>query len=254
MQGDAERFSMIATVLVAAILLLAYRSPRALILALLPVLTGALAAIAGVSLAFGFVHGITLGFGVTLIGESVDYAIYLFTQTPPGSAPEATLSRIWPTLRLGMLTSVCGFSTMLLSNFTGFGQLGLFTIIGLVVALVVTRWVLPLLLPRTFAARSTALFATPLLALMRHPRIPRALILGLTVVAGLALALHRGPYWEDELASMSPIPVAEKALDELNGFEMLGRALQVKHARPHEPRDGRVDSGRSRTAADTRVG
>ena len=47
---------------------------------------------------------------------------------------------------------------------------------------------------------------------------------------------------------------AEKALDELNGFEMLGRALQVKHARPHEPRDGRVDSGRSRAAADTRVG
>jgi len=47
---------------------------------------------------------------------------------------------------------------------------------------------------------------------------------------------------------------AEKALDELNGFEMLGRALQVKQARPHEPRDGRADSGRSRAAADTRVG
>ena len=47
---------------------------------------------------------------------------------------------------------------------------------------------------------------------------------------------------------------AEKALDEFNGFEMLGRALQVRHARPHGPRDGRVDSGRSRAAADTRVG
>jgi predicted exporter len=214
MQGDAERFSMIATMLVAAILLLAYRSPRALVLALLPVLTGALAAIAGVSLAFGFVHGITLGFGVTLIGESVDYAIYLFTQTAPGSAPEATLPRIWPTLRLGMLTSVCGFSTMLLSNFTGFGQLGLFTIIGLVVALAVTRWVLPLLLPRGFAARSTAPFAAPLLALMRHRHVPRILILGVTLVAGLALAFHRDAYWEDELSSMSPLPPAEKALDE----------------------------------------
>jgi predicted exporter len=213
MQGDAERFSMIATALVAAILLLAYRSLRVLILALLPVLTGALAAIAGVSLAFGFVHGITLGFGVTLIGESVDYAIYLFTQTPPGSAPEATFPRIWSTLRLGMLTSVCGFSAMLLSSFTGFGQLGLFTIIGLVVALAVTRWVLPLLLPRAFAARSAGPFATPLLALMRHRRIPRVLILGVTVVAGLALALHRSAYWEDELESMSPVPAAEKLLD-----------------------------------------
>lgn len=214
MQGDAERFSTIATVLVAAVLLLAYRSPRTLILALLPVLTGVLAAIAGVSLAFGFVHGITLGFGVTLIGEAVDYAIYLFTQSPPGSAPEATLPRIWPTLRLGMLTSVCGFSAMLLSSFTGFAQLGLFTIVGLVVALAVTRWVLPLLLPRGFAARSATLFAAPLLALMRRRRVPRVLILGLAIAAGLALALHRGAYWEDELSSMSPLPAAEKSLDE----------------------------------------
>lgn len=214
MQGDAERFSIIATALVAALLLLAYRSPRMLVLALLPVLTGALAAIAGVSLGFGFVHGITLGFGVTLIGESVDYAIYLFTQTAPGSPPEATLPRIWPILRLGMLTSVCGFSAMLLSNFTGFGQLGLFTIIGLVVALAVTRWVLPRLLPRGFAARSTAAFATPLLALMKRRRIPRVVILGIILLAALAIGLHRGAYWEDELSSMSPLSAAEKALDE----------------------------------------
>ena len=65
------------------------------------------------------------------------------------------MPRIWPTLRLGMLTSICGFSAMLLSSFTGFAQLGLFTITGLVVALAVTRWVLPTLLPHGFAATSS---------------------------------------------------------------------------------------------------
>jgi len=45
------------------------------------VLSGALAGVAAVSLGFGVVHGITLGFGTALIGEAVDYSIYLFMQS-----------------------------------------------------------------------------------------------------------------------------------------------------------------------------
>jgi predicted exporter len=214
MKADVERLSLIATVLVAAILLFAYRSLRMLALAFLPVLSGVIAGIAAVSLAFGFVHGITLGFGVTLIGEAVDYAIYLFTQTAPGAALAATMPRIWPTLRLGMLTSICGFSAMLLSSFTGFAQLGLFTITGLVVALAVTRWVLPALLPYSFTSTSTTIFAVPVLGLIRRAPAFRYVVLGLTVAGGASLAFHSGPYWDNELASMSPLPAAEKSLDE----------------------------------------
>jgi predicted exporter len=214
MKSDVKRLSLIATLLVAAVLLFAYRSARMLVLGLLPVLSGVIAGIAGVSLAFGFVHGITLGFGVTLIGEAVDYAIYLLTQTAPGAATAETLPRIWPTLRLGMLTSVCGFSAMLLSSFTGFAQLGLFTIAGLLVALAVTRWVLPALLPRSFATTGSLVFAVPVLALMRGGATLRFVVLGLTIVAALALVFHHGPYWDDELDSMSPLPAGEKSLDE----------------------------------------
>jgi predicted exporter len=214
MKSDVMRLSLIATLLVAAILLFAYRSVRMLALGLLPVLSGVIAGIAGVSLAFGFVHGITLGFGVTLIGEAVDYAIYLLTQTAPGAATAETLPRIWPTLRLGMLTSVCGFSAMLLSSFTGFAQLGLFTITGLIVALAVTRWVLPALLPRSFATTGSLVFAVPVLALIRGGATLRFVVLGLTIVAALALVFHHGPYWDDELDSMSPLPAGEKSLDE----------------------------------------
>jgi predicted exporter len=214
MRADVKRLSVIATLLVAAILVVAYRSVRMLALALLPVLSGGIAGIAAVGLAFAFVHTITLGFGVTLLGEAVDYAIYLFTQTAPGAALAATLPRIWPTLRLGMLTSVCGFSAMLLSSFTGFAQLGLLTITGLVVALAVTRWVLPTLLPHSSPATGSALFANPVLALVRLGPWTRFAVLGLTVAAGGALIFHAGPYWDDELASMSPLPTAEKSLDD----------------------------------------
>ncbi len=214
MKSDVARFSLIAIVLVAAILLFAYRSIRMLAFALLPVLSGVVVGIAAVSLAFGFVHGITLGFGVTLIGEAVDYAIYLFTQTAPGAALTATLPRIWPTLRLGMLTSICGFSAMLLSSFTGFAQLGLFTITGLVIALAVTRWVLPMLLPYSFTATGSTLFAIPVLALIRIGPALRYAVLGMTMAAAGSLIFHSGPYWDDELASMSPLSPAEKSLDE----------------------------------------
>ncbi len=214
MKADVARFSLIATILVVGILLFAYRSARMLALALLPVLSGVVSGIAAVSLAFGFVHGITLGFGVTLIGEAVDYAIYLFTQTAPATALAATMPRIWPTLRLGMLTSICGFSAMLLSSFTGFAQLGLFTITGLVVALAVTRWVLPTLQPCSSAAAGSTILAVPVLAMIRIGPALRYVVLGLTIAAGASLVYHHGPYWDDELASMSPLSAAEKSLDE----------------------------------------
>src|SRR4029077_17662501 len=138
--------------LIAAVLLAIYRSPLVLGLGLLPIASRGLAGIAAVGLRFGAVHGITLGLGVALIGECVDYAIYLFTQAAPGVAPQRALDRIWPTLRLGVLTSVCGFSAMLFSGFSGLAQLGLFSITGLLVAVAVTRWVLPALLPIGFSA------------------------------------------------------------------------------------------------------
>ncbi|MEJ0070356.1 MAG: MMPL family transporter [Pseudomonadota bacterium] len=214
MQEDVSRLSLLATGLVAGLLLLTYASPRVLLLAFLPVLSGALAGIAAVELGFGFVHGITLGFGVTLIGEAVDYAVYLFTQTAPGSPTDRTLPRIWPTLRLGVLTSICGFSAMLLSSFTGFAQLGLFTIVGLVVAVAVTRWVLPVLLPRGFAAKRIDRAAPGLLTRVRGAARLTLPLAGVALLALGSLALHRGPLWEDELQSLSPISAADQRLDQ----------------------------------------
>jgi predicted exporter len=155
----------------------------------------------------------TLGFGVTLIGEAVDYAIYLLTQTAPGTSPEATLPRIWPLLQLGVLISVCGFSAMLFSSFTGFAQLGLFSITGLLVAVAVTRWVLPSLLPHNFATARSAVFAPALLAITHRANLFRLPMLLVLLGAVLLLAFHRGGFWEDDLTSLSPVPPADQALD-----------------------------------------
>ena len=232
MKRDTTIFSTIATMLVSLILLAAYRSPRQLILALVPMASGALAGIAAVALGFGFVHGITLGFGVTLIGEAVDYAIYLFTQNAPGVEPPAAFARIWPTLRLGLLTSVCGFSAMLFSGFIGFAQLGLFTIAGLLTAAAVTRFILPLLMPQQTVLAASRVIG-PITQLHRQAGRLRP-ILGIASLLALGfIGLHHGALWQDDIAALSPLSPPEQALDKLLRQDIQApdpRYLIVAHA------------------------
>jgi predicted exporter len=212
-RDDAWRLSLIATLLVASMLLALYRSPRVLALGLFPVASGALAGVAAVSLGFGSVHGLTLAFGVTLIGECVDYAIYLFTQITPESPPRRTFQRIWPTLRLGVLTSICGFSAMLFSGFTGLAQLGLFSIAGLLAAVATTRWVVPQLLPDGFFVRSDTRLSRWVMHAVRLAPRARWPVLIAVVIAALFLVSRPGPLWNDSLASMSPVPDEMQQLD-----------------------------------------
>ena len=213
-QRDAMRLSILGTLLVSTILLFVYRSVRVLALTLVPVVSGALAGIAVVSLAFGSVHGVTLGFGATLIGEAVDYAIYLFTNTAPGSTPKTTLQRIWPTLRLGMLTSVCGFGAMLFSGFPGLSQLGLFSIAGLIVAVSVTRWVLPELVPAGYHVKTAASLGPALMRVLGHAQRLRIPLVLLVIAATTWLAIRGESVWDDELSSLSPVPLPLQRLDQ----------------------------------------
>jgi predicted exporter len=217
-RDEALRLSALSALLIVLLLSFAYRSPRALLLGLLPVVSGALAGVAAVSLGFGTVHGLTLGFGTTLIGESVDYSIYLFVQrgaaSGEGSAWRAHwLAAFWPTIRLGMLTSVVGFATLLFSGFPGLAQLGLYSIAGIVSAALVTRFVLPELLPSGFHIRSLDPLGRGLAAIARQAPRLRWGLAGLLLVAGLVIGTHRQTLWNDDLAALSPISAADQALD-----------------------------------------
>jgi predicted exporter len=218
----AVRLSVASSLLVVTLLFAVYRSVPALALGLAPVASGAVIGIAAVALGFGAVHGITLGFGITLIGESVDYSIYFFVQsrrTPQNDAADATWQRSWwPTIRLGMLTSVCGFASLLPSGFPGLAQLGLYSISGLVAAALVTRYVLPALLPSGFAIHDVTPLGTRYAALLnrtRQLRRWRLAVVGLALAA-LALAVlhrHQDSLWNRELAALSPVSQADQNYD-----------------------------------------
>jgi len=212
-EREVEWLAIAGTVLMSSLLLLAFGSPKALLVAALPVATGVVTGVAAVSLAFGTVHGVTLGFGSTMIGEAVDYAIYYLIQARGHASPgwRQWLKSGWPTVRLGLLTSVCGFAALLFSGFPGLAQLGLFSIAGLVCAALTTRFVLPVLMPdgsRGMGLRRQ-LGTLARVAVAWLPRT-RWLWLALGVAAAL-LTWQRSDLWHAELSSLSPI--SKQALD-----------------------------------------
>jgi predicted exporter len=214
---EAKLFSSIGTGLIVLLLLLVYRSPRLLLLGTIPVLSGAVVGLSAVALGFSSIHGITVGFGVTLIGEAVDYAIYFFIQQ--GNHPSAEYRRqhfqtlFWPTIRLGVLTSICGFCALLFSGFTGLAQLGLFSIAGLITAALMTRFVLPYWVPETLNVNVPFKLRVWVLLLARHLQKSRKVLLLLTLACLGILAINPSTLWQNELSALSPISPQAQQLD-----------------------------------------
>ena len=214
-KNQVRRLSIISVALIAALLLLVYRSFSALALGFLPVVSGALAGIAAVSLGFGSVHGITLGFGTALIGEAVDYSIYLFVQSSAknGTDRQHWIKRFWPTVRLGVLTSIFGFAALLLSGFPGLAQLGLYAIAGLIVAAAVTRFVLPHLLPQNFRIHDVSTIGHALSRLVQRAALLRWPAVAVVLIACVILFINRDHLWNNKISSLSPVAQADLQLD-----------------------------------------
>jgi predicted exporter len=223
-RSEARRLALAGSVLVLGLLLAAFRRIGPVAIAVLPVATGVLAGIAAVSLTFGTVHAMTIGFGTTLIGEAVDYAIYYLVQARHDGAADgasAWLRTRWPTVRLGLLTSLCGFAALLLSGFPGLAQLGLYSIAGLVAAALTTRWVLTVIAPH--GAVRTAAAGVPRgptgasdgrwtqRAVLALPRT-RVAWRVLAIAAALFVLVHPSP-WRGDITALSPVDPALVRLD-----------------------------------------
>ncbi|MDM0112396.1 transporter [Variovorax sp. J22R133] len=220
-KSEAYHLAAVGGVVVGCLLLLAFASPRALVISLLPVATGVVVGTSAVSLVFGHVHGLTMGFGSTLIGETIDYAIYYLIQArqaEPGAVAGTGWQRWrvvhWPTVRLGLLTSVCGFAALVFSGFPGLAQLGVFSIAGLVAAAMATRYVLPVLAPDGAAGMGMRRQMAQIAGFVVRglPRL-RWVLIALCVVSAILLAWQRGHLWRAGLGSMSPVPTQAQILD-----------------------------------------
>lgn len=214
-QTDAARLSTLATAFVLLFLYGVFRSLRAVALSALPLAFGVLAGISASVAGFGSVHGITIAFGSTLIGVAVDYPLhYLGHLTRPDASPYRQLAAIWPTLRLGAVTTMIAFAALLFSGHRGLAQLGVFAVAGIAAAAATTRWLLPALIPPGYCLRVAQ--GPVHRAFARAARwLPRGrwLLVVLPLAALATLGFQRAHIWESDIAQLSPMSAADKAFD-----------------------------------------
>ncbi len=134
--SEMSLFGTLSIVTIVILVLWAFRSIRPLVFGLIPVLIGILFAVSGTVALFGSLNVITLIFGTTLVGVSVDYGFHYLASLYWGekipSKRFTALTHIFPGLLLGMVTSVAGYLVLIFAPFKGLQEMAVFASFGLI--------------------------------------------------------------------------------------------------------------------------
>ncbi|WP_244285101.1 MMPL family transporter [Acetobacter persici] len=218
MRADMDLMAFCSVLMVAGVLYWRFRSFWVLAAIGVPFFLSLSVAMIVVRLVFGYVHGIALGFGMTMLGVALDYPVLLIGHRDRGEGPEATLQRIGHSLRLGVTTAVLGLTGMVFCGLPGLAQLGTFAATGLVVAACVTLSLMPRLVVAADLAPSVS-GPSPQLAQAEKLRRYRVLCAVPLLISGVLLWQH--PLVLDtRLAALSPIPEQARKVDEALRHEL----------------------------------
>jgi len=205
-RGQAEWIGRISTVGFILLLLLAYRSVGSLLLSALPIASAGLAGMASLILLFPQVHGITLAFGFTLLGVAQEYPIRVLSHRRAGEDAVQSVRDLWPLLLTAIISACIAYLAFYASGVNGLRQLAVFTVTGLLVAGLTTRYLLPYLLPvRVHDVADMRWLVAARRAVDALPR-PRWIPFVVAVATVLMLALAQGPFWQNDLAALTPLP------------------------------------------------
>ena len=197
---DIQRVSILSAASVALLFLLVFRSGRALLVTALLMLTTLATAVLVTDGVFGYVHGLTLALGTTLIGVCIDYPIHAMVHASE-AAGAATLQRLWSPMILAGITTVIGYAALAMSGFPGLQQIALFSATGILTALLLTRFALPGLIAMFHPSLHPRLSANWLLA---EP-VTRILRPGILVVAAVVVVAGDSRlHWSSDLNTLSP--------------------------------------------------
>ncbi|GJM11042.1 MAG: membrane protein [Lysobacteraceae bacterium] len=208
-EAEATFRSVVASMALVAVLFFAYRRWKLVILAALPLLCASAAGFVVLGFVYGEVHGITLAFGFTLLGVTIDFPLHLFSHSRRQAAGLASRT-IRSTMLLGAASTTVAYLAIAMGGAPGLGQLGLFAATGIIVAALTSLFILPALLDeKAEVARSSAESVS-----MRFGLVVVVLVVAVT-------ALFASAQWNNDLSTLSPVP--KQALERDQAFrEVLG--------------------------------
>jgi predicted exporter len=206
-RADAYRIGALSLLGVGGVFLLFFRSARALLLALAPALAGVIVGMSACIAVFGRLDGMTVAFGASLIGSTIDYPVHvlnLWSLAPPGTSAWMIARELRGSLTLAALTTVAGFIGLAATEFQGFRELGVFATVGIAASLLATLFLLPDLLPAggrvpPLSARLAARLHASVVGLRPRRRWLAALPLGALLLAAITLPRL---VFVDDLASL----------------------------------------------------
>jgi predicted RND superfamily exporter protein len=134
----------------------AFRSLKRAAVALLPIGVGTVVSLGALYLLFESLDPITSSFAAVLMGLGIDFSIHLLARYDEdlrqghtrGHALFSALAKAGPGVVTGAMTTALAFLTIATTEFTSYGEMGIITAIGLVVALGVSLLLLPLMVGR----------------------------------------------------------------------------------------------------------
>jgi predicted exporter len=203
-QGDIQLVSVLSTIGLLILFLLVFRSSGALFQVFSILAIVILTAILTTQLVFGYVHGMTVAIGSTLVGICIDYPIHAIAhaQTVKPELRQSVISRIWPSMVLGGITTLVGYIALGASGYPGFKQVAVYATSGIIVSLLLTRFVLPRLVENQSSKPLNVPFVTAwgVLCQRFRPRLLGTLAIFLVISLFGFSSLH----WMEDMQELTP--------------------------------------------------
>jgi len=153
MQSDFARASIVALVLVLAILSLFTRRIVTVLILAIPLICSLVITIAIAQIIFGRFNLVSGFLIAALVGLGIDFGIHLYLRylnelahSDPHEALRSSIMNVLPGSATGALTTCAAFLAMTYSDFAGFREFGYIAAFGVLIALICTYFGVPTLL------------------------------------------------------------------------------------------------------------